>query len=112
MTFPGATVRRICECRGRMPSPERTSAEVRITGRVQGVWFRAWTRDAAERLGLAGWVRNEPDGSVRALFVGAPAAVAQMLARCRDGPPAARVVEVASRPVDPPPTTAGFTIRR
>ncbi|NRB17607.1 MAG: acylphosphatase [Rhodobacteraceae bacterium] len=42
----------------------------RITGRVQGVTFRAWTRSEAEQRGLSGWVRNEPDGSVRALLIG------------------------------------------
>ncbi len=42
----------------------------RITGRVQGVAFRAWTRSEAKQRGLSGWVRNESDGSVRALFIG------------------------------------------
>ena len=49
---------------------ERRAVRVRIAGRVQGVNFRAWTRDEAERLGLDGWVRNEADGSVTALLAG------------------------------------------
>ena len=60
---------------------------VRITGRVQGVWFRGWVCDEARRLGLTGSVRNAPDGSVVALFVGPGTAVAAMLALCREGPP-------------------------
>ena len=50
-----------------------SAVRVRITGRVQGVYFRGWTRDEAARLGLDGWVRNEADGSVTALIAG-PAA--------------------------------------
>ena len=83
---------------------------VRITGRVQGVWFRGWVRGEARRLGLTGWVRNEPDGSVAALFVGPGAAVAAMLALCREGPPPARVHAVETTPVAPVPELAGFRV--
>ena len=62
-----------------------------ITGRVQGVFYRAWTREQAERLGVAGWVRNCPDGHVEAHVEGDQAAVEQMIERLRDGPPAANV---------------------
>jgi acylphosphatase len=75
---------------------------VRIEGRVQGVWFRAWTQEQADRLKLAGWVRNRRDGSVEALFSGPPEAVDAVLAACRRGPPAASVVNVAIAPADPP----------
>lgn len=71
---------------------------VRIEGRVQGVWYRGWTVAEAERRGLRGWVRNRSDGSVEALFVGRDAAVAEMIAACRRGPPAARVAAVSERP--------------
>lgn len=76
------------------------TVHVRITGRVQGVSYRAWTQDAAAALGLRGWVRNRRDGSVEAVFTGSDAAVADILARCKSGPPAARVdrVEVTERP--------------
>ena len=82
----------------------------RITGRVQGVWFRGWVRGEARRLGLTGWVRNEPDGSVAALFVGPGAAVAAMLALCREGPPHARVFGVEATPVAPVPELAEFRV--
>jgi acylphosphatase len=64
---------------------------VRIRGRVQGVAFRAYTQAEARRLGLTGWVRNEPQGSVEALAEGAPDALDAWLARCHHGPPMARV---------------------
>ena len=71
---------------------------VRIYGRVQGVWFRAWTVKAATELDLAGWVRNRADGCVEALFVGAPADVETIIAKCHQGPPAARVDDVVRQP--------------
>ena len=82
-----------------LPMTNRT-VHVRITGRVQGVSYRAWTEDAAAELGLRGWVRNRRDGSVEAVFSGSDAAVADMLARCKSGPSAARVdgVAVSERP--------------
>ena len=67
---------------------------VRIHGRVQGVFFRAETRSRAESLGLAGWVRNAPDGSVEALFEGDPVRVDSMVEWCRRGPSGAQVTEV------------------
>lgn len=90
----------------------RIAVEVRITGRVQGVWFRGWTLGQVQELGLAGWVRNDPDGSVRALFVGPAAAVEAMLARCREGPPLARVDAIEAVPATPAPDLEGFTLRR
>lgn len=71
------------------------SAKLRITGRVQGVGYRAWVIQEAARLGLRGWVRNRADGSVEALVIGADEAVAVMIEACYEGPPAARVAEVA-----------------
>lgn len=84
---------------------------VRISGRVQGVWFRNWTRAQAEALGLRGWVRNEPDGSVLALVAGPEAAVARMLAALHEGPPAARVDAVRAQAAEPP-EGAGFRVLR
>ncbi len=69
----------------------RIRAEVRVCGRVQGVWFRQSTKQTAERYGVTGWVRNNQDGSVSALFEGDEAAVDQVLAWCRQGPELARV---------------------
>ncbi len=62
-----------------------------IAGRVQGVWFRAWTTQEASARGLDGWVRNRRDGTVEAAFQGPMEAVDEMVALCRTGPPAARV---------------------
>ncbi|TJV10205.1 MAG: hypothetical protein E5Y18_23585 [Mesorhizobium sp.] len=59
----------------------RKAVRVRLMGRVQGVSFRVWTRTEAEGLGLSGWVRNQEDGSVTALIVGAESAVSTMLDR-------------------------------
>ncbi len=69
-------------------------ARVRIEGRVQGVWFRAWTVAEARRRGLTGWVRNRADGSVEALFAGEPEAIAGMVDACHAGSAAARVAAV------------------
>lgn len=69
-------------------------ARVRIHGRVQGVFFRAEARSRAESLGIAGWVRNAPDGSVEALFEGEPDRVDSMIDWCRRGPSGAHVTEV------------------
>jgi acylphosphatase len=62
-----------------------------ITGRVQGVFFRAWSREQADELGVRGWIRNRPDGHVEAHVEGAEAAVEAMIERLRNGPPAAKV---------------------
>ncbi len=74
---------------------DRRTVRVLITGRVQGVAYRAWTERTATALGLNGWVRNRRDGAVEALFSGAQATVDSMLQRCRVGPPSARVSEVS-----------------
>lgn len=91
---------------------DETAIGVRVAGRVQGVGFRAWTRGEAHRLGLRGWVRNEADGDVTALLAGREAAVADMIRRLHDGPPAARVTNVETRPADPADAGPGFEIAR
>lgn len=67
---------------------------VLISGRVQGVFFRAETQHAATDLNLTGWVRNVPDGRVEAVFEGEDTNIDKMIAWCHHGPPAARVQEV------------------
>ncbi len=62
-----------------------------ITGRVQGVWFRGWTAQQAKSMRVRGWVRNRVDGSVEAVFAGSHNNVNEMIKRCRNGPPLARV---------------------
>lgn len=86
------------------------SLRVHVTGRVQRVGFRAWTQAQAERLGLRGWVRNEDDGSVRALVVGPDAAVAAMLLLLREGPRGAVVADVVSEAAEPDAASPGFAI--
>jgi acylphosphatase len=68
-----------------------------IRGRVQGVGFRAWTEYTALERGLQGWVRNRRDGSVEALLVGPPDAVAAMIEACKEGPRGSRVESVDQR---------------
>ena len=68
---------------------------LRITGKVQGVWFRGWTVKKARGLGLTGWVRNRRDGAVEALIHGPHRSLEAMVFASRQGPPAARVTEVA-----------------
>lgn len=70
------------------------AVKARISGRVQGVGYRAWTVATARRLGLKGWVRNRTDGTVEALFAGEEKIIFAMLEACMQGPPAARVNEV------------------
>jgi acylphosphatase len=77
------------------------AVRVVIEGLVQGVWFRGWTVEQARRLELDGWVRNRADGSVEALFSGPAASVAEIVAACRQGPPAARVTMVREFPASP-----------
>ena len=81
-----------------------------VHGQVQGVGYRFWTRAEAGRLGLSGHVRNRPDGTVAATFSGSPEAVAAMLAACRQGPPGARVTDVAVTDGEAP--APGFHILR
>ena len=74
--------------------PAEARAEVVVSGDVQGVGFRYAARSRAASLGLAGWVRNERDGTVRAVFEGRRDAVESMLGWCRRGPSGARVDDV------------------
>lgn len=77
-----------------------TSVRVRIRGRVQGVGFRMAAYDFALSLGIKGWVRNTPDGSVEALLQGSSAQVERMIEWCRVGPRLAKVdsVELSDSP--------------
>jgi acylphosphatase len=75
-------------------SMDHLRAQVTIHGIVQGVFFRASTRDEAVRIGVGGWVRNLPDGTVQALFEGEKKKVEEILGWCHKGPPGARVNRV------------------
>ena len=89
---------------------ERIRKRVVVTGRVQGVWFRATTREAALRNGVDGWVRNLPDGSVEASFEGTLTGVDKMVEWSKQGPPRAYVsgIEVS---YEDPEGLSGFEIR-
>lgn len=91
-------------------SADTKALRVRISGRVQGVSFRYWTQREAEMLGLSGWVRNEPDGTVSALIKGAAPAVDAMLDKFRQGPRAAAVSGVTSEAADPDTMPPDFRI--
>lgn len=71
-----------------------SASRIEIFGQVQGVGFRAFVTRAARAHALRGWVRNRGDGSVEALLIGNPTAVAATIERCRQGPPHARVDRV------------------
>ncbi|MFO7713480.1 acylphosphatase [Desulfosarcina sp.] len=79
---------------------DKARAHLIVSGRVQGVWFRAETQQAARRIGVHGWVRNNRDGTVEAVVEGARTAVLAMIDWCRTGPSRSRVekVEVAWQP--------------
>jgi acylphosphatase len=85
------------DCGGIPAMLERKALRIVVHGRVQGVWFRGATARQAYALGVTGWVRNLPDGSVQVHAEGAPLAVDQLVSFLHDGPPRARVdaVEIA-----------------
>ena len=82
---------------------------VLIHGRVQGVFFRAWTQETAQALGLSGWVRNRANGAVETLFCGPKPAVEEMLLLARRGPELARVERIETFDATPP-EDGGFHI--
>ncbi|MGZ2456230.1 acylphosphatase [Rhizobium sp. IY2] len=88
------------------------AVRVRISGKVQGVGFRMWTRDEAVLLGLTGWVRNEQDGTVVALIAGPDIAIATMIERLRRGPAGASVSGVETEAAKLETTLADFRITR
>jgi acylphosphatase len=91
-------------------SDETIANSFRVTGRVQGVSFRAWTQGRAEARGLEGWVRNTSEGAVEGVVQGPAQAVDAFCAELRTGPPLARVddVRLESRA---PETLADFEVR-
>jgi len=72
-------------------------AHIFVSGRVQGVFFRAFAEEVASSLGLGGWARNMPDGRVEAVFEGEKSAVEKAIGMCRKGPPSSRVDDVEVR---------------
>jgi len=90
---------------------ETTLTGVQVTGKVQGVNFRAWTQQEARARGLRGWVKNAADGSVHAVLCGPEEAVADMLRALEKGPAEANVEHVAPEPAEMPEQD-GFEILR
>ena len=84
--------------------------KVRIFGRVQGVFFRQWTINQARALGVAGWVRNAPDGTVEAHVEGDEDAVAKIIEGMRRGPSQARVEDLSAATIEPE-GISGFSVR-
>lgn len=83
---------------------------VKVSGRVQGVWYRESCRRQAQAVGVFGWVRNRPDGTVEAAVEGEPSSVAQLLAWMRSGPPRATVTGIETQE-EPPKGEPGFMVR-
>jgi acylphosphatase len=90
---------------------DRTRAHVYVSGTVQGVYFRATTRDTARDAGVDGWVRNLDDGRVEAVFEGSESAVDRLVQFCYEGSSAARV-EGVDVTYEQPRGVDGFRIRR
>ena len=89
---------------------QETSIEARVTGRVHGVGYRVFAKEAAEALGLKGWVQNVHDGSVEILVLGPQDTVGQLLEALKEGPPAAIVADVTSAPAVTDEELNGFHI--
>jgi acylphosphatase len=79
----------------------RVGLHVRVTGHVQGVFFRAWAAEQARALGVVGWVRNASDGSVEGHLEGEKSAVQQLIDLLHQGPPSARVAAVDVEVAEP-----------
>ena len=94
-----------------MQNDDRTRARVRVSGRVQGVFFRDSTREKAQELGLSGYVMNTPDGDVEAVFEGRQESVEEMVRWCGQGPPQASVENVDVDYEPPGDDQTGFEVR-
>ncbi len=94
-----------------MSSPPTSCLEATIHGLVQGVYFRQFTWQEARRLGLVGWVANQPDGTVRVVAEGPEEALRQLLAFLHRGSPSARVERVESVWTDARGAFTDFRVR-
>jgi len=87
------------------------NVHVIISGRVQGVWFRASTKQIAKELGLTGWVRNTPDGCVEAVFEGEERLINKIIEWCHQGSPLSKVKNVEVNNQEPKNEFNEFSIR-
>jgi acylphosphatase len=92
-------------------SNDQERAHVRISGQVQGVFFRDSTREKAQELNLRGWVKNLPDGRVEALFEGSAEKVREIIGWCEEGPQNASVENVDTDFEDAGGDLSGFEVR-
>lgn len=92
--------------------PSRRRVRILVSGRVQGVWFRASARDRARELTIDGWARNLSDGRVEMVAEGTPEAVDSFLGWCGRGPEGARVAAVEVEDQEPSNESGGFSIVR
>jgi acylphosphatase len=90
---------------------EKARSHVFIEGMVQGVFYRAFTRDIAYSLSLNGWVKNLRDGRVEAIFEGKKDLIEQVIKKCYEGPPGARVTNIEVKWEEFIGDLKGFTIR-
>lgn len=93
-------------------SPEKRGLHLLIDGRVQGVGYRWFARQAGQELGISGKVRNLPDGRVEVHVTGDPEQLARFVDRLREGPPASRVTDIAEEELATVPAWEGFDIDR
>ncbi len=84
---------------------------LRVSGQVQGVFYRAWAQGQARELGVSGWIRNCSDGSVEAVVAGEEDCVARMIDRMRRGPANARVDDVEVEEIEPGELSHRFELR-
>jgi acylphosphatase len=91
-------------------SQQLRRVHLKISGRVQGVFYRATTQDEAQSRGLTGWVRNMPEGHVEAEVQGSPDAVDELIDECRAGPPMAKVTDIEVSDIEPEPDERRFQV--
>jgi acylphosphatase len=89
----------------------KTKAHLYISGRVQGVYYRAFTQEVADSLGLKGWVRNLPDRRVEAVFEGEREVIEEAILKCKQGPPYANVTNIDVTWENQPEGFSDFSIR-
>lgn len=88
--------------------PEMMGLHLKIQGKVQRVFYRAWLTEQATARGVRGWVRNRSDGSVEAVLVGDMSAVRELAKACHQGPPKANVTRIVQIPAEYRPTEEDF----
>jgi len=89
----------------------KNTVHVYISGKVQGVWYRASTKQKAEQLGIKGWVRNLPDGRVEAFFQGDNRAIEEIIKWCNIGPKLSKVTDVVIDEVESSDFFSEFKIK-